>query len=415
MARRRYRRRGRRNNQLYLVGAVVAVAVVAVIAVIIAAVVGGSGRADDVTAMSGQTLQLPSSTDQQGPMVELPAVQVPTAAPTVMPTAVPTAAPTVMPTVAPATAAPTAEPAATFEYLPVIKHGSTEGKRIAITVDDCFQMNNLKTIAMTAYNNGGKLTLFPIGENVVRDGMADVLKTCVFQMGFEIENHTWSHARVFRLSEEEMAQEIWQQSAAVSLALGVNYQQHFFRLMGGDGEYDQRTHNYLEQLGYRAIADWSISGSDATMDQIKAALKPGAIYLFHTTDADTQKLLEFIPYAVSQGYELVTLNELCGLEENATSDISTLSNVMPEPREYRVVYQEQKQGDYSWAVVRIQQRLAELGYLDGSSKTAIKGNPADGVYGESTTNAIARFQKDQGLPATGVADVETQTRLLGQT
>ena len=149
------------------------------------------------------------------------------------------------------------------------------------------------------------------------------------------------------------------------------------------------------------------------MEQIKEALKPGAIYLFHTTDSDTAKLKEFIPYAVSQGYELVTLNELCGLEENATSDISTLETTMPEPQEYAVEYREQKKGDYSWSVVCIQQKLAELGYLDGHSKTATQGNPADGVYGDSTVEAIRKFQSDNGLPATGVADVETQTRLFG--
>lgn len=400
MARRRYRRRGRRSNRVYWIGAAGCAAVV-LIAVVIAAVAGNASRADDVTAMGvGQTLQLPA--------------EQPTALPTEIPPAA-TAEPTTQPTQAP-TAQPTEEPAAqetSFEYLPVVKHGSTESKRIAITVDDCFQMENLKAIAMTAYNNGGKLTLFPIGKNVVRDGMPDILKVCVFDMGFEIENHTWSHARIFRLSEEEMAKEIWQQSAAVSAALGVNYQQHFFRLMGGDGEYDQRTHNYLKQLGYLAIADWSISGSDATMEQIKEALKPGAIYLFHTTDSDTAKLKEFIPYAVSQGYELVTLNELCGLEENATSDISTLETTMPKPQEYAVEYREQKKGDYSWSVVCIQQKLAELGYLDGHSKTATQGNPADGVYGDSTVEAIRKFQSDNGLPATGVADVETQTRLFG--
>lgn len=402
MAKRRYRRHGRRRSYRgYWIGAACGVAAL-LVAVVIAAIAGNSSRADNVAAMSvGQTLELPAATAE------------PTALPTAVPTAEPTAAPTAVPTAEPTTV-PTATPAPQepFQYLPVVKHGSEEGKRIAITVDDCFQAENLKTIALTAYNNGGKLTLFPIGQNVVREGMAEILRVCAFDMGFEIENHTWSHARIFRLSEQEMAQEIWQQSAAVSAALGVNYQQHFFRLMGGDGEYDQRTHNYLKQLGYVAIADWSISGSDATMEQIKNALKPGAIYLFHTTDADTAKLKEFIPYAVSQGYELVTLNELCGLEENATSDISTLSTTMPQPQPYTVEYREQKKGDYSWSVLCLQQRLADLGYLDSHSKSATKGNPADGVYGESTVDAVRLFQADHGLPVTGVADVQTQTLLF---
>lgn len=325
------------------------------------------------------------------------------------PAPTPTAEPTIAPT-------PTAEPTPTpepFEYLPVVEHGPTDQKRIAITVDDCFQMDNLKTIISCAYQNGAKLTLFPIGENIVRDGMADILKACVFQLDFEIENHTYNHARIFRMSEEDMAAQIWKQRYVLNQALGVNYQQHFFRLMGGDGTNDQRTHNYLKQLGYQGIASWSYSGSNADIDHIKAHLKPGAIFLFHTTNEDLPKILEFIPYAISEGYELVTLNELLGLPDNETSDLSTAETTMPEPQPYVMDYSEMKQGDYSWATVLIQRKLAELGYLNGASKTATKGDPADGVYGEGTAQAVAKYQADHGLTPTGVADSQTQKMLLG--
>ena len=304
------------------------------------------------------------------------------------------------------------EAAAPFEYLPVIHRGGGDAKRIAITVDDCYQTDNLKAIAKLAHKHGGKLTLFPIGQNVERDGMDQILQTCVFQLGFEIENHTWSHARIFRLSEAEMAEEIWKQRVAVNRALGVNYEQHFFRLMGGDGENDQRTHSYLKQLGYRAIANWTISGSNADMKQLRAALAPGAVFLFHTTDEDTAKLKKFIPYAVKQGYELVTLNELLGYPENAISDLATFDDACPAPRAFAPDYRELKQGDYSWATLQLQRALLALGYLSPASATATKGDPADGVYGADTALAVQAFQRDTGLPATGIADGVTQQHLL---
>ena len=332
----------------------------------------------------------------------------PTASPVPTPEPSPTPVPPPEPTAFAAVQAPES-----FTYLPVIRQAHTEKKQIAITVDDCYQKSNLEQIIGFAEQNGGKLTLFPIGQNVVRKGMPELLQDCVFRLGFEVENHTWSHSRIFRMSEEEMAAEIWKQQAAVSYALGVNYQQHFFRLMGGDGENDQRTHNYLEQLGYRGIASWSLSGSDAELSQIAQSLAPGKIYLFHTTDADTAKLREFIPYVVSQGYELVTLNELLGLDANETSDLSTAAQQMPAPAPYQVEYRELHKGEYSWSVVQIQQRLMQLGYLDRSAKSATRGNPADGVYGSSTVSAIQSFQKANGLPETGIADVDTQRLLLG--
>ncbi len=326
-------------------------------------------------------------------------------------TAVPMTPPPVMPTAVP-TAVPTPEPP--FEYLPVVKKGPSAEKKIAITIDDCYQVGNLETLCKGTVKYGGKLTIFPIGENLSKPGMSSLLKTVVFDHGFQVENHTYSHARVFRLPQEQMAAEIWKQGNALNQALGVNYQQSFFRLMGGDGENDQRTHNYLKQLGFQGIASWSLSGSDASMDLIKQHLSPGAIYLFHTTDADTKKLKEFIPYAVNQGYEIVTLNELLGLPANTWTDLSTAETEMPAPVSYKVEYRDQQVGDYSWSVVEIQARLMELGYLSGDSKSALNGTAADGVYGQGTAKAISSFQTDNGLVATGIADARTQQLLFGE-
>lgn len=326
--------------------------------------------------------------------------------PPVIATPVPTAEPT---------AEPTEEPYVPFEYLPVVQKADTSEKKIAITVDDCFQVNNLRYLCEGTAKCGGKLTIFPIGQNLQLSGMSEILREYVFNHGFQIENHTWSHSRVFRMPEEEMAAEIWKNRNAVNQALGVNYQQSFFRLMGGDGEHDQRTHNYLKQLGYKGIASWSLSGSDATMEQMVAHLKPGAIYLFHTTDKDTANLAKFIPYVVSQGYEIVTLNELMGLPANTWTDLSTAETSAPAPVEYVVEYRDQQVGDYSWSVVQIQSRLMQLGYLDSSSDSALDNTAADGVYGQGTANAVAAFQTSVGLPATGVADPYTQLELFKTT
>ena len=295
-------------------------------------------------------------------------------------------------------------PARAATYLPVVRRGETERKVIAITVDDCFQPDNLKEIVTLIHRNGGHVTLFPIGENLKKPGVAEVVRGCVYKLGDEVENHTWSHQRIFRLNEDEMAAEIWKQHAALNQVLQANYEQHFFRLMGGDGENDLRTHNYLDQLGYRAIAGWSISGSDADMDMIQSALRPGAVYLFHCTDADTQKLRAFIPYAVQQGYQLVTLNALMGYEDNALTPYTDAA--MPAPRPFDEDWATHKQGDYAWNVVRLQDALRGLGMLtmDG---------PSTGFYGPQTVEAVKQYQSRAGLPVTGEADAETLKRILG--
>ena len=261
------RRRRRRKNRATFV-TILTFALLGTVLILILVILSQSSSGTGQVS-SEQSVNILNALPTEAVQTAVPEV---TEAPAVTEAPTPTAAPTPTPV-------PTATPEP-YDYLPVYEHANTEEKRIAITVDDCYQTENLKTIIQCAYNNGAKLTLFPIGENIVRDGMSDILKACVFDLGFEIENHTYNHARVFRMSEEEMAEQIYKQSYVLNQALGVNYQEHFFRLMGGDGAKDQRTHNYLKQLGFKGIAAWSYSGSNADIDHIKQHLKPGAIYLF---------------------------------------------------------------------------------------------------------------------------------------
>lgn len=60
-------------------------------------------------------------------------------------------------------------------------------------------------------------------------------------------------------------------------------------------------------------------------------------------------------------------------------------------------------GDYNNFVIALQRRLTELGYYFG---------PISGMYDEATTAAVTVYQGSQGLPATGICDPDTHTRLL---
>lgn len=78
---------------------------------------------------------------------------------------------------------------------------------------------------------------------------------------------------------------------------------------------------------------------------------------------------------------------------------------MPEPRAFEPAYRTLRQGDYARAVTQVQDRLRALGFLklSGSSTT---------FFGEKTAKAVADFQTEQGLEATGEADPETLRRLF---
>jgi len=290
--------------------------------------------------------------------------------------------------------------------LPIYHKPNVSEKMIAITVDDCNEEKNVQRIIDLAISNNAKLTIFPIGSQLSSPELCQALRNA-FNAGFEIENHTVSHIYQEKLTNEEFFNEVLSQELAVRKALGVDYKMNFLRLPGGNGEEDPRVHHYLKQLGYKAIADWHYSGTDADIYFINKSLTPGAIYLFHATYEDYTKLKQFIPYAISQGYRLVTLNELVGYSENAVYQAGSLE--IPEFTGYTYSeYIVMKKGMRATCIKHLQSRLTELNYLPSDSV-------ADGIFGSQTEEAVKRFQSVHGLEVTGKADIDMQAILFSDT
>lgn len=64
-----------------------------------------------------------------------------------------------------------------------------------------------------------------------------------------------------------------------------------------------------------------------------------------------------------------------------------------------------KKGSTGSKVEEIQQRLIELGFLNGG---------ADGIFGSGTEGAVKSFQDDRGLEVTGIVDEETYAELYNE-
>ena len=286
-------------------------------------------------------------------------------------------------------------------FLPVCYGRRTDEKLVALTIDDCNQAGNLREIIRIISDNGGKATIFPIGENI--PFLTDILRSAV-DMGFEIENHTQTHSGLYWEDDAGLAYQIWQQNRSVSEALGVDYQMHFLRPRGGDNRYDQRTHSYMRQMGYYAIAYWSQVGSGNTAGRLMNDLNPGDIILFHTTDQDLATIRALVPMLRAQGYRMVTLNELYGLDENPQRTL-TAGAAQPGLLPYARMDQTLMQGDYLHDVYLMQEKLTELGYLTGEY---------NGFFGERTVSSLKNFQTDAGLEATGVCCPETWSELFSR-
>ena len=89
-----------------------------------------------------------------------------------------------------------------------------------------------------------------------------------------------------------------------------------------------------------------------------------------------------------------------GLEKTGELDSATYDLLLTA--EYRVL----KNGDDGEAVTRLQERLIELGYLN---------TKATGKFRSATEGAVKAFQRQQGIEATGIADLDTQKQLFADT
>ena len=401
LSRARQRALKRRRQQIARIVALALLVVIIFVALLLRGR-GGEDRTTVATALTPEP-QVPSETMSVSTEWLSEATATPTPSPSPSPTP---AAPTPSPYVEASSQRALSRPTATAPgFIPVFSQANTDEHIIAITVDDCFQAQNLQKIVDTAIANGGKLTIFPIGENVIREAQSQILKYA-WEQGFELENHTYSHSGLYNSTAERLAEQVFKQQMALSSILGVEYHCHFLRPKGGDARRDQRMQMYAQQMGYYGIAHWSCAGSTSSESKIKENLKPGAIYLFHTTNNDWDKLEWFIPYAVQQGYQLVTLNEMFDYPDNETSALTMPAQDYPVPTlaPYEVVYTTLKKTTYSWYAYLLQQKLIELGYLTGEP---------DGVYGPLCEEAVKRYQADNGLEQTGQADPDLLRQLLG--
>ena len=96
-------------------------------------------------------------------------------------------------------------------------------------------------------------------------------------------------------------------------------------------------------------------------------------------------------------------------QQTAPADQRNITKyVVPETTSKPQILYSRHKNNGSWKnpspeIKKIQERLKELGYLH---------DKADGIIGDKTEEAIKSFQKDHGLPETGMVDTVTQQLLF---
>lgn len=195
----------------------------------------------------------------------------------------------------------------------VCRSVKTEKPQIALTFDDGPHPRLTPRILEILARYKVHATFFMIGKNV-----GDYPKTAamVATAGHEIGNHTFSHVRLYGMSENRIRAELEECNLKIQEVCHVT--PRYFR--APEGATDQRMIRITNQLETPVILwsvdtrDWECKNADLIVRRVLSSVKPGDIILMHDfigQNSKTPEALErLIPKLLARGYELVTVGEL---------------------------------------------------------------------------------------------------------
>ena len=209
----------------------------------------------------------------------------------------------------------------TEDYLSsfIIRHGSREESRIALTVDDCFDLEYTWKIGSLFSKMNVFGTFFPIGSQIHEEDRENWVK--LIDSGNEIGSHNFGHYKMGNSNFWGILSSLGRHQQALDAALGFHYQIHCFRPPFGNMEDENGERKVFEsavrRFGYEHVILWDVS--QTVPEKAFSKVKPGSILLFHARKKDYECLEKLIPQLSEAGYEMVTVSQLLGFGQNEVS------------------------------------------------------------------------------------------------
>ena len=194
-----------------------------------------------------------------------------------------------------------------------VRHGDRERPRIAITVDDCYDVKQIQAMVELCEEYDVHMTFFVIGK-ALKYADTDVWQA-VLDAGCEIGNHSWEHTNLTRLNAHQIKFQMLRTQQKLDEILGYHYPMQVLR--PPQGKTNGTVASAIADVGYLSIARWDVSQTSAA--QALKDTQNGSILLYHARAKDVRCLEALIPDLLAQGYECVTVSELLDLPAIATS------------------------------------------------------------------------------------------------
>ena len=199
----------------------------------------------------------------------------------------------------------------------IVRHGSPDSRKVAITMDDCTHPGIVWKTAELCRQYGITMSFFPNGSNLRAEDREEWQK--VLDAGCEIGSHGEDHIRMNTTDRIVPGLMVFQQH--LDETLGYHYQVRWFRPPYGALEDDSGSMRLsmlrIRQCGYDHALLWNVSymlDAEGAFRQTKN----GSIFLFHATDGDYSCLEGLIPMLLEAGFEPVTVSELFGFDPPET-------------------------------------------------------------------------------------------------
>lgn len=203
-------------------------------------------------------------------------------------------------------------PAKAVEAGYTVFHGNREQPRVALTVDDCYNIDHVQAVIDLCREYNVPVTFFVIGKTLkVKD--REVWQSAL-DAGCEIGNHTFSHARLPDLNRDGIISQLTRTQSRLDEVLGWHYAMQVMRPPYGRLSADPSHKSDLwvveaiEDAGYVHAVRWDVSQTDP--DKALRDVQCGSILLYHANPKDIRCLTRLIPNLVDAGYECVTVSEL---------------------------------------------------------------------------------------------------------
>ena len=201
---------------------------------------------------------------------------------------------------------------ADFDF--TVRSGDRQKPQIAITIDDCYDTDQVLAAVALCKQYDIRMTFFVIG-SALKYADTDVWQA-VLDAGCEIGNHSWGHVNLTQLTTHQVKFQMLRTQQKLDEVLGYHYPMQVMRPPQGKGS--NAIARAVAEIGYLHVVRWDVSQTAA--EQALKDTQNGSILLYHARAKDIRCLTALIPALMEQGYECVTVSELLELPAVAISD-----------------------------------------------------------------------------------------------